>query len=616
LIIANKELAFQNDEKESRAAELIIANKELAFQNDEKESRAAELVVANKELAFQNEQKEKRAEELVIANEELLFQNEEKEKRAEELLVANELFFKLFDYNPVAMALRMADDDKFTNVNESFLKLFGFRIKEEVIGKSSFELNLLHESIKIDPRIKNEKEFSEDSEISLRNKKGETVWVSRSYLKLEVDNRPCLLSVSMDITEGKKAEEKLKIINATLLYENKEKHQRAYELLIANAELLFQSEEKEKRAGELLIANKELAYQNDEKEHRAAELVIANRELAYQNDEKESRAAELVIANEELVFQNGEKEDRAAELVVANKELAYQNEEKEKRADELVIANVELLFQNEEKEKRAGELLVANELFFKMFDYNPASMAIRNIETGKLINVNAAFLKLFGFSNKGEVIGKSSVELNLLPSQESITVESIIGDEEKYIKDLEINLRNRKGEMVWVSTSFMKLEVENTFCLLTVSIDISERKRAESYRDQLASIVDTTEDAIISKTRAGTIKTWNKGSEKMFGYTAKQAIGKNICLIIPDEYVEEEKKIIQRVIKGETLDHYETVRKRKNGKQFQVSLSVSPIKDSAGNIVGISKIAREIITSKKEEKGFSKGDIEKLPMAI
>ncbi len=87
--IANKELAFQNEEKGKRAAELIVANKELAYQNEEKEKRAAELEIANKELAFQNEEKEKRAAELIIANKELAFQNEEKGKRAEELSIAN-----------------------------------------------------------------------------------------------------------------------------------------------------------------------------------------------------------------------------------------------------------------------------------------------------------------------------------------------------------------------------------------------------------------------------------------------------------------------------------------------------------------------------------------------
>ena len=95
LIIANKELAFQMEEKEKRAAELIIANEELVFQNEEKEKRAAELIIANEELVFQNEEKEKRAAELIIANKELVFQNEEKEKRAAELIIANkELVFQ------------------------------------------------------------------------------------------------------------------------------------------------------------------------------------------------------------------------------------------------------------------------------------------------------------------------------------------------------------------------------------------------------------------------------------------------------------------------------------------------------------------------------------------
>src|SRR5665213_2548454 len=105
LIIANKQLAFQNVEKENRAADLVIAKKELAFQNKEKENRAEELIIANKELAFQNEEKENRAEELIIANKELAFQNEEKEKRAEELIIAN----KELDFQNEEKEKRAAD---------------------------------------------------------------------------------------------------------------------------------------------------------------------------------------------------------------------------------------------------------------------------------------------------------------------------------------------------------------------------------------------------------------------------------------------------------------------------------------------------------------------------
>jgi len=110
LIIANQELIFQNEEKEKRAAELIIANQELVFQNEEKEKRAAELIIANKELVFQNEEKEKRAAELIIANQELVFQNDEKEKRAAELVIANqELIFQTGEKEKRAAELVIAD---------------------------------------------------------------------------------------------------------------------------------------------------------------------------------------------------------------------------------------------------------------------------------------------------------------------------------------------------------------------------------------------------------------------------------------------------------------------------------------------------------------------------
>ena len=112
LAIANKELAFQNEEKEKRAAELIVANEELLFQNGEKEKRADELVIANKELAYQNKEKEKRAAELIVANEELLFQNGEKEKRADELVIANkELAYQNKEKEKRAAELIVANEE-------------------------------------------------------------------------------------------------------------------------------------------------------------------------------------------------------------------------------------------------------------------------------------------------------------------------------------------------------------------------------------------------------------------------------------------------------------------------------------------------------------------------
>ena len=297
---ANKELAFQNEEKGKRAEELVIANEELEFQNNEKGKRAEELVIANEELEFQNNEKGKRADELAIANKELAFQNEEKGKRADELAIANE-------------ELAFQNEEK---------------------GKRADELVIANKEL----AFQNQEKGKRADELVIANKE---------------------LAFENDEKEKRAAE--LVIANEELAFQNEVKEKRAAELIIANKELAFQNDEKEKRAAELVIANEELAFQNNEKEKRAHELSVANKELAFQNNEKEKRAAELVIANGELAFQNEVKEKRAAELVIANEELAFQNVEKEKRAAELVIANEELVFQTKVKEKRSAELVLANE---------------------------------------------------------------------------------------------------------------------------------------------------------------------------------------------------------------------------------------------------------------
>ena len=130
---------------------------------------------------------------------------------------------------------------------------------------------------------------------------------------------------------------------------------------------------------------------------------------------------------------------------------------------------------------------------------------------------------------------------------------------------------------------------------------IAETKSYEEFLLHLAAIVESSDDAIISKSLDGVIKSWNKGSEKMFGYTANEVIGKNISLIIPPELMEMENEIQNRIRNNEVVDHYETLRLKRNGDRFFVSLTVSPLKDSKGNIIGVSKIARDITSQKNAQ---------------
>lgn len=129
---------------------------------------------------------------------------------------------------------------------------------------------------------------------------------------------------------------------------------------------------------------------------------------------------------------------------------------------------------------------------------------------------------------------------------------------------------------------------------LNTLVDITEQKNSEEHRAILAAIVESSHDAIVSKNLNGIIKSWNKEAENMFGYTAAEAIGRHISLIIPPERLSEENHIIGKISKGERVDHFKTVRVAKSGKRIDISITVSPVRDDKGNIIGASKIARNI----------------------
>jgi PAS domain S-box-containing protein len=131
--------------------------------------------------------------------------------------------------------------------------------------------------------------------------------------------------------------------------------------------------------------------------------------------------------------------------------------------------------------------------------------------------------------------------------------------------------------------------------------DITQRKQGERTTGLLAAIVDSSDDAIISKSLDGVISSWNKGAERMFGYTADEAIGRHITLIIPPDRRQEEVNILERLKRGERIDHFETVRVRKDGTLLDISLTISPVRDGAGRVIGASKVARDITEQKRGE---------------
>jgi PAS domain S-box-containing protein len=137
---------------------------------------------------------------------------------------------------------------------------------------------------------------------------------------------------------------------------------------------------------------------------------------------------------------------------------------------------------------------------------------------------------------------------------------------------------------------------------INMLVDLSERKRSEDSARLLASIVHSSDDAIVSKDLNGIINSWNEGAERIFGYTAAEAVGRPITMIIPADRAGEEQSILARLRRGERIDHFETVRRHKDGRLLDISITVSPIHGSNAQVIGASKIARDITERKRAEE--------------
>ena len=279
--------------------------------------------------------------------------------------------------------------------------------------------------------------------------------------------------------------------------------------------------------------------------------------------------------------------------------------------EQLIFALVKLQERIDELEKTqkdseqvAAELVQAKAMFEGLFEFAPDAILVINSK-GKIVQANQQAERLFGYARK-----------DLSGAAHDIVVpdrfrKRHLEDRKQYMSaphvrrmgtGLELYGRRKDGTEFPVDISLGPLQAKEEIVTLAVVRDFSGRKQALDETNRLTAYIEFSSDAIIGKTLDGIIVSWNPGAEIIYGYSPEEAIGSSISLLAPPDRPDEMSVIIAKIRRGEAVGHTETVRLRKDGTPIDVSLSVSPVKDSFGNIVGAVTIARDITEHKRMQK--------------
>ena len=269
-----------------------------------------------------------------------------------------------------------------------------------------------------------------------------------------------------------------------------------------------------------------------------------------------------------------------------------------KRAElRTVAANVRTeLAENRERAMHASELS-----YRRVFEAARDGILILDADTGRITDVNPFLVELLGFSHD-EMVGKTVGELS--PRKDIVSNQAMLDRLRKdgYVRYEDLPLQTKDGRHIaveFVSNVYQAGVVKVIQCDIR---DMTARRQVEIALVQLGAIVDASKDAIMGKDLNGMITSWNKGAENIFGYTAEEIVGTSIMRLIPAARANEENQILWRMRRGESMEHFETVRVAKDGRLIDVLVTVSPIKDIAGKVIGVSKVAHDITQRKQAEE--------------
>jgi two-component system CheB/CheR fusion protein len=318
-----------------------------------------------------------------------------------------------------------------------------------------------------------------------------------------------------------------------------------------------------------------------------SELKTTREDLQTTIEELETSNEELKSANEELLSMNEELQSANEELQTSKEEVQSANDELQRKIEETDHANLELQKAHQERA-----------LYAAIVENSDDAIIGKSLD-GIVTSWNRAAERVFGY-RADEMIGQSI--LRIIPperhEEEGRILQKLRRGER--VEHYETERLTKGGRIIQVSLTSSPIRDQQGFVVGASKIarDITAQVAAIKSSMLLAAVVDSSEDAIISKSLDGTVTSWNRGAERIFGYTSQEMIGKPITILFPEDRLQEEQNVIARITNGDRIEHFETIRKRKDGVLLEVSLTISPVRDVNGRIVGASKIARDITGQK------------------
>ncbi len=239
-----------------------------------------------------------------------------------------------------------------------------------------------------------------------------------------------------------------------------------------------------------------------------------------------------------------------------------------------------------------------------LFELNPQPMWVYDLDSLSFLEVNNAAISIYGYSK--EEFLKMTIK-DIRPKEDiPRLLENISTQKDNYQRSGVWNHKRKDGSIISVELSSHSITFKKKKARLVIAYEVTQREKNNDQLRNLAAIVESSDDAILSKDLDAIITSWNKGSELIYGYSKEEIVGRSALKLYSDDNLDELSSIMQKIKNGEKIDHYETIRVRKDGKKINVSVSISPIKNGSGSIVGASSIARDITEKIKAENEINR----------